>query len=81
MGTSAPSLRTNHVVMSAADAEGLDETELERVARWRTEELERAGYTAAAATEVGFRTDIDLHVAIELAVRGCPEDLALKILL
>ena len=74
-------MRTNQWGMSAADAEVLDETELERVARWRTEELERAGYTAAAATEIAFRTDIDLHTAVEIAARGCPEELALKILL
>jgi hypothetical protein len=67
--------------MSAADAEVLDETELERVARWRTDELERAGYTPAAATELAFRTDIDLHLAVGLAGHGCPEELALKILL
>ena len=74
-------MRTNQWVMSAADSEVLDETELERVARWRTEELERAGYTSAAATELAFRTDVDLHVAVELAGHGCPEELALKILL
>ena len=67
--------------MSAADAEVLDETELERVARWRSEELERAGYTAAAATEIAFRTDIDLHTAVEIVAHGCSEELALKILL
>ena len=81
MGTSAPPLRTNQWMMSAVDAEVFDETELERVARWRTDELERAGYTVAAATELAFRTDIDLHVAVKIFARGCPEELALKILL
>jgi hypothetical protein len=61
--------------------EEIVETELERVERWRAEELLRAGFDPAAAAEVAGRLDIDLHAARELIDRGCPPELALRILL
>jgi hypothetical protein len=57
------------------------ETEQERVERWRAEELLRAGFDPGAANELAGRLDIDLHTATELIDRGCPPDLALRILL
>ena len=65
--------------MSAVAA--LIETEHERVERWRAEELLRAGFDPAAAIELAQRFDIDLHTATELVDRGCPHELAVKILL
>jgi ABC-type phosphate/phosphonate transport system substrate-binding protein len=65
--------------MTAADTEVFDETEL--VEAWRAEQLELAGYGAAAAAELAMRQDVDLHVAVEMLSRGCSPDLALKILL
>jgi hypothetical protein len=65
--------------MTAAEAEIRDETEL--VAGWRAEQLELAGYGAAAAAELATRQDVDLHVAVGLLSSGCPAELALKILL
>jgi hypothetical protein len=62
-------------------AEEVLETELERVERWRAEELIRAGYNPAAAVELAMRLDIDLHAAVELLGRGCPVELAVQILL
>jgi hypothetical protein len=59
----------------------ISETESERVERWRAEELERAGYAPGAARDLAARTDVDLHRAIELLDRGCPADLAVRILL
>jgi hypothetical protein len=53
----------------------------EQVEAWRAEQLEMAGYAAHAAAELAIRQDVDLHVAVELVKRGCPADLALKILL
>ena len=61
--------------------EEIVETEQERVERWRAEELMRAGYDPAGATELATRGDVDLHRAIQLLERGCPADLALQILL
>jgi hypothetical protein len=65
--------------MTAAEAEIRDETEL--VAGWRAEQLELAGYGAAAAAELAARQDVDLHIAVGLLTSGCPAELALKILL
>jgi len=65
--------------MPAADTEIRDETEV--VSAWRAEQLELAGYGAAAAAELGSRHDVDLHVALGLLTDGCPPELALKILL
>jgi hypothetical protein len=66
--------------MSAAEVE-VRESELERIERWRTGELLRAGYDHDAASDLSGRLDIDLHTATDLVRRGCPQELALKILL
>jgi hypothetical protein len=62
-------------------AEEVLETEVERVERWRAEELMRAGYHPGAAADLAMRPDVDLHLAIGLLERGCPADLAVRILL
>ena len=62
-------------------AEVRDRTELERVEQWRLEELERAGYAIEYARRIARRHDIDLHAAIELVDRGCPAEIAARILL
>ena len=61
-------------------AQIIEETEAARVIRWRAEELERAGFDAAAAAELAARSDIDLHRATALLESGCPAELALEIL-
>ena len=67
--------------MAATDISLIDQTEIERIERWRAEELERAGYEPRAAGGLAVRHDVDLHTAVELLERGCPPDLALRILL
>jgi hypothetical protein len=57
-----------------------DETELERVERWRTGELVRAGFAPGLAIELAARLDVDLHEAVALVERGCPPELASRIL-
>jgi hypothetical protein len=61
--------------------EEIVETELERVERWRADELMRAGFDPSSAVELAARLDIDLHAATELVDRGCSPELALQILL
>jgi hypothetical protein len=61
--------------------EDIVETELERVERWRTEELIRAGYDPDAAQQLAAAHDVDLHRAATMLAQGCPPDLALQILL
>ena len=57
-----------------------EETEWDKVERWRAEALEKVGYDLASALELAARHDVDLHQAVELVEAGCPPDLALKIL-
>ena len=66
--------------MTAAELQ-IVETEQERVERWRSEALERAGYKPDAAAELAARPDVDLHRAIALLESGCPAETALRILL
>jgi hypothetical protein len=56
------------------------ETELDRVERWRTAELMRVGFAGDDAVALAARLDVDLHEAIELVQRGCPPELAFRIL-
>lgn len=67
--------------VAATDITLVDLTEMERIERWRAEELERAGYEPRAAGRLAVRHDVDLHTAVELLQRGCPPQLALQILL
>lgn len=67
--------------MSAAQVHIEEETEIDRVERWRTEALERVGYDQDVAALLAARHDVDLHQAIELVERGCSAEIALQILL
>jgi hypothetical protein len=67
--------------MTAANVNVVTESELERIVRWRSEELERAGYSTDGAAALAARLDVDLHEAIDLVKSGCPADIALRILL
>jgi len=59
----------------------IPETEDERVARWRLEQLLRAGYDDTAALILADLVDVDLHLAVDLVSQGCAADTALRILL
>ena len=65
--------------MTAAQIQ-IEETEAERVVRWRAEALERASYDHVAAAELAERPDVDLHRATALLESGCPVELAIQIL-
>jgi hypothetical protein len=65
--------------MTAAEVQ--DRTEIERVESWRREALVRAGYPPEAAVQLAARHDIDLHAAVQLLERGCPAEVAVRILL
>ena len=67
--------------MTTAEETQVVETELERVERWRATELVRAGFEPEAAADLATRPDIDLHTARGLLERGCPADVAVRILL
>jgi hypothetical protein len=61
--------------------EDIVETELERVERWRSEELIRAGFDPGSAAQLAARHDVDIRRAAAMLAQGCPPDLALRILL
>jgi hypothetical protein len=65
--------------MSAVDT--YIETETERVERWRMEELLRVGFDVESATLLAAELEVDLHGATDMVERGCPPDLAARILL
>lgn len=48
---------------------------------WRFEQLERAGFDDMPALALAVDVDIDLHAACDLLRRGCPQTVALEILL
>ena len=66
--------------MPAVELELEFDAEAELVRIWRTEELERAGYSASEASRLADLTYVDLHLATDLVRRGCSPELALKIL-
>ena len=59
----------------------IPQTEDERVAGWRYEQLLRAGYDETAALVLADLVHVDLHLAVDLVRRGCASDTALRILL
>jgi hypothetical protein len=67
--------------MGETELQILEDTEQQLIELWRTEELERAGYSHRAAGRLAARQDVDLHQAVQLLARGCSPELALKILL
>jgi hypothetical protein len=50
------------------------------VARWRLRQLVDSGFPPALASAVAKDARYDLHALIELVERGCPCDLAVRIL-
>src|SRR5580765_4994379 len=61
---------TEGTQMPVAQEIEIQETEADRVVRWRAQELERAGYDPEAAAQLAERNDVDLHRAIERVEPG-----------
>ena len=51
-----------------------------RIVRWRAARLERAGFNASLALRVACDPGSDIHGLLELVDRGCPPQLAVRIL-
>jgi hypothetical protein len=47
---------------------------------WRRQVLEQAGFQQALARELAAAADVDLHNLLNLVDRGCPPELAARIL-
>lgn len=58
----------------------VEETSVAEVLFWRRKQLVAAGFPPALAAEVADDPSSDLHALIELAERGCPPELAVRIL-
>jgi hypothetical protein len=54
--------------------------ELAEVVAWRLDQLVDSGFPAPLAAELAGDRRIDLHALVELVERGCPPDLAVRIL-
>lgn len=52
----------------------------DEVTRWRREQLADAGFAPTAAALLADDPRYDLHALIELVERGCPCDVAVRIL-
>jgi hypothetical protein len=46
---------------------------------WRVRRLVAAGFTPEEASRLAHDTDVDLHALLELTDRGCPPELAARI--
>ena len=66
--------------VNAAEVQDPKQLEQSAVVAWRFQVLLRAGYTWDCATRLAATPTVDLHVALELLERGCPESTALRIL-
>jgi hypothetical protein len=49
------------------------------VVAWRTERLLAAGFERRLATSLAANGAVDLHALLELVDRGCPSELAARI--
>jgi hypothetical protein len=56
------------------------ELTVDEVRRWRGEQLCASGFTRELADEIAADARYDLHALIQLVERGCPADLAVRIL-
>ena len=50
------------------------------IVAWRRDQLIRSGFSLLLATRIAVDPCFDLHALIELAERGCPPELAVRIL-
>ena len=67
--------------MASASLERSEPCELDRIRRWRLDELLRAGYTLPDALEIAVHTEVDLHRATSLVELGCPSSTAVRIVI
>ena len=56
------------------------ERQVDEVVRWRREQLAEAGFSLPLVARVANDARYDLHALIELAGRGCPPEVAARIL-
>jgi hypothetical protein len=67
--------------MTAAQFEELQVDEAAEVLAWRFDTHGRCGFDHDAAAVIAANVEVDLHSAVDLVERGCPPDVATRILL
>jgi hypothetical protein len=65
--------------MKTIDQPSGRDRETAAVRAWREEQLLASGFDHPLANELAAESDIDLHAVIELVERGCPPELAARI--
>ena len=65
--------------MASETNEMTDVHEEQSVLAWRTQRLEDAGFERASAAEIAEHRGFDLHALLDLIDRGCPPELAARI--
>jgi len=63
----------------ASETNELTVGEDQSVFAWRTQRLEDAGFERASAAEIARHRGFDLHALLGLIDRGCPPELAARI--
>lgn len=56
------------------------DTPVDEVVEWRRDQLTGSGFAPARAAAIASDPRYDVHVLIDLVERGCPPDLAARIL-
>lgn len=67
--------------MTTEQLEQVGEGEARQIVHWRFDSLVRAGYPERDALLVATRPEADLHLAVDLVRRGCPPQVATRIVL
>ena len=67
-------------VVSADEFELLDEVEAFELILCRLDQLKRAGCLSPDCAVLAGRVDVSVDAAVDLVERGCPAELALRIL-
>lgn len=57
-----------------------EERDLRGIVSWRRDQLVASGLTLRLASRLAHDPDCDLHALIELTEKGCPPELAVRIL-
>lgn len=65
--------------MASETNELTDVREEQAVLAWRAQRLEDAGFERASAVEIAKHRGFDLHALLSLIDRGCPPELAARI--
>jgi hypothetical protein len=73
-------LRANQTMSHRASHPASVDRDLVDVIAWRRGRLERAGFEPALAEALARDRRTDVHALLELVDRGCPPDLAARIL-